>query len=94
MKKRTTLLARIALLERQRQPTTHLGHRIVFTICSKPDDNIASFNNGNNVNCARRAGEPLPSFIDRAFAVTGAHAIYADYLPPEAAPERETASGW
>lgn len=93
MRKRTAMIARLQKLERQRQPKTHLGRRIVFTICSLPDDNIASFG-ANNLNCIRKPGEPLPFFIDRAFAVTGAHAIYAEYLPPETAPQRDSAAHW
>lgn len=87
------MIARLQKLERQRQPKTHLGHRIVFTICSKPDDKIASFN-ANNLICIRQAGEPLQPFIDRSFALTGAHCIYAGYAGPEAASEREGEPEW
>ena len=86
MRKRTAIIARLQRLERRRQPTTHLGHRIVFSISSLSDDKIDSFG-ANNLNCIRREGEPLQPFIDRAFAVTGAHCIYADYAASEAAPE-------
>jgi len=89
------MIARLQRLERRRQPTTHLGHRIVFTISSLPDDNIASFNDNNDRHCIREAGEPLQPFIDRAFvALTGAHCIYPEYSSPEVAPARDCEPVW
>jgi len=93
MRKRTALIARLNRIEQQRQPKTPLGRRIIFTICSLPDDKIASFNDNNDRHCIRQAGELLQPFIDRAFAVTGAHAIYAAYAS-EAAPERDCEAEW
>lgn len=93
MRKRTTLLARIERIERQRQPRDQVGRRVVSIIGGRSDDEIVGFNNMSNNLCLRQDGEPIQSLIDRTFAVTGALFIFASYAS-EAAPERDSEAGW
>lgn len=88
MKKRTALLARIAQLERQRQPTKQLSRRIIVAIDTMRDcDIIGMSDSTGTVHVPRRAGEALAAFERRSAEIIPRFAFRV-YAARSGEPER------